>query len=312
MSVDDRLERFSAVFDEKDKIHCRVIGMFIESGVSDEDLEYLRKIAPNIVEEKLKINGTVYNSTIFQDKTRNSTLKRTGNGNNEKKSNSTAILDKTKNSTFGLFKTIENSNNQRKSKMRPNDETENRKKKRITGDSAIPGVEDDMMSNKATTILEKEQTDEKDIIFNEAVEVFNKNLFKSENDISLFRFYMKRMPYYLYSPLQCKLCGLRYNSKSTEEFGVHIEDHRRRNRALDDKMVLRREFFTQNAPKTIIKLNLIHEDEVELLRWNKEIPICIICNDPIKKNWRDDIEEWVLEDGVKINEEECSHRKCLL
>lgn len=124
--------------------------------------------------------------------------------------------------------------------------------------------------------------------------------------------YKPKDPSYLYPLLQCKLCGLRFNKDATEQFGIHIEDHRRKTKALGEKTVLRREFFNLSSINKIEKLELIVEGEIEPLIFNKEMPNCIFCNKIIKKTWDDDLENWILEGGVKINEKEFAHRSCIL
>lgn len=119
-------------------------------------------------------------------------------------------------------------------------------------------------------------------------------------------------PSFLFEPLQCKLCGLRFPSLATTPFGVHIEDHRRKNRALDEKIVLRREFFITKATAAPVKLNLTVCGEAEHVIWSREPPDCIVCGEKIKKVWKDEVEDWVLDSGVQINGHECAHRDCVL
>lgn len=117
-------------------------------------------------------------------------------------------------------------------------------------------------------------------------------------------------PDYLFPILQCKLCGLRFKD-SSEIFTQHIEDHRRFTNALGEKAILRREFFTPRILHKTEKLDLSIEGEIEDVIWEKESPICSVCGKTIKKKWEDKLENWVLEDGVKINDKEVSHRKCV-
>lgn len=121
-----------------------------------------------------------------------------------------------------------------------------------------------------------------------------------------------RDPSYLYPVLQCKLCGLRFTRNSTEQFGLHIEDHRRKTKALGDKMVLRREFFSSKSVSRMEKLDLEIEGNVELIVWKKESPHCVICGKIIKKAWSDDAENWILVDGTQVNNREFAHRDCVL
>ncbi|KAI4292355.1 hypothetical protein PAPHI01_1629 [Pancytospora philotis] len=121
-----------------------------------------------------------------------------------------------------------------------------------------------------------------------------------------------RDPSYLFEPLQCKLCGLRFSAAATAVFGVHIEDHRRKTRALDEKAVLQREFFTSKTTAAPIKLNLSVCGDNEVLVWAREAPKCVVCGEKLKKVWRDDVEDWVLESGARISEKEYAHRECVL
>lgn len=117
-------------------------------------------------------------------------------------------------------------------------------------------------------------------------------------------------PEYLFPILQCKLCGLRFPD-SSEVFTQHIEDHRRFTNALGEKVVLRREFFTPKILNKTEKLDLNFEGDTEDVIWEKESPFCSVCGKIIKKKWEDQIENWILEDGVRINDKEVSHRKCV-
>lgn len=116
---------------------------------------------------------------------------------------------------------------------------------------------------------------------------------------------------YLYMPLQCKLCGLRYREDMTEEFGVHIEDHRRKTKALGDKAILRREYFNM-ADDRGEKIDLKVIGGSEPLIWEKDAPVCIICEKIIKKSWNDDVENWTLDDGAKINAKDVAHKMCVI
>lgn len=142
--------------------------------------------------------------------------------------------------------------------------------------------------------------------------VFYKNIFVPATRQDPSGLSVPRDPSYLFPELQCKLCGLRYPRERTEEFGAHIEDHRRKARALNDKMVLRREFFTSKELKATVKLNLNANDLVEAIAWNKESPNCSVCGRPIKKIWKDEVESWVLDNGTRVNEDEYAHRECVL
>jgi len=120
-----------------------------------------------------------------------------------------------------------------------------------------------------------------------------------------------RDPYYLYPVLQCKLCGLRFFKGSTDEFGLHIEDHRRKTKALGERIVLRREFFNLKPKIKIEKLDLTVEGDTEFLVWTKEPPTCVVCKKIVKKIWADDLENWILDSGAEINEKEVAHKKCI-
>ena len=118
-------------------------------------------------------------------------------------------------------------------------------------------------------------------------------------------------PSYLFPSLQCKLCGLRFGSGFSAEFGLHIDDHRRFTNALGEKVMLRREFFSSKSVNRIEKLDLTLEGDVEAVVWEKESPNCSICGKVIKKIWDDKLENWVLEQGTRINEREVAHKKCV-
>lgn len=116
----------------------------------------------------------------------------------------------------------------------------------------------------------------------------------------------------LFPPLQCKLCGLRYPQRLNDKLELHIEEHRRKTNSLDDKTILRREFFTMATEKMINKLELSLDGEPELQQWSGETPNCAVCGDEVDLKWNDEIESWILEDGVIVGKEEAAHRECVL
>lgn len=120
-----------------------------------------------------------------------------------------------------------------------------------------------------------------------------------------------RDPYYLFPILQCKLCGLRFPTEHSQSFGQHIEDHRRFTQAISEKPILRREFFTTKDQVKAEKLELEVEGSAEDIVWEKESPNCAVCGIAIRKKWNDALENWVLDDGTKINDQEVAHRKCV-
>ena len=121
-----------------------------------------------------------------------------------------------------------------------------------------------------------------------------------------------RTPGYLLYPLQCKLCGMRYKEEMAAEFGVHIEDHRRKTRALDEKTEHHRELFNVKERKVNPKLIFDMNSKAEVIKWSKESPNCAICGDKIRKVWDDNEEEWVLSDASQIRPSEFAHRSCVL
>ena len=76
-------------------------------------------------------------------------------------------------------------------------------------------------------------------------------------------------------------------------------------------MCSRREFFTSKTINKIEKLDLTLEGEAEAMVWESESPVCSICGKIIKKIWDDKIENWVLEQGTRINDTEVAHKKCV-
>lgn len=144
----------------------------------------------------------------------------------------------------------------------------------------------------------------KDTVFYQ--NILQESKFKSPIDLS-----RDADPCYLFPVLQCKLCGLRFNSDHSAEFGLHIDDHRRFTNALGEKVVLRREFFSSKSINKIEKLDLTLEGQSEAIIWGKESPCCFICGKIIKKVWDDKIENWVLDEGTRINEKEVAHKKCV-
>jgi hypothetical protein len=118
-------------------------------------------------------------------------------------------------------------------------------------------------------------------------------------------------PFYLFPVLQCKLCGLRFGSNFTAEFGLHLDDHRRFTNALGEKVILRREFFNSKRADKMEKLDLNFEGKVENVIWEKDSPLCLICKKIIKKVWDDKLENWVLDEGTRVNDKEVAHRKCV-
>lgn len=123
-------------------------------------------------------------------------------------------------------------------------------------------------------------------------------------------------PAVLYLPNQCKLCGLRFGSDD-EGMGVHIDEHRRRTRALGEKDCISREFFptldawTRSIEK--VKLNL-KVDRVEKIVHSGGSAMCDVCHSKIDVEWDDDEDNWVLRDAVlleKAGETTFCHRRCV-
>lgn len=182
-----------------------------------------------------------------------------------------------------------------------NGATPNRIGKQQTGSISKPRISRSTGRVHRNTSEQSLDGQGKDFVFFQNVVSGGTMMFPKPND-----------PSYLYPVLQCKLCGLRFTKDCTEQFGLHIEDHRRKTKALGDKVVLRREFFSSKSASKMEKLDLEIEGGAESIIWKKEPPYCAICSKIIRKAWSDDAEDWVLDHGIRINDKEFAHRGCVL
>jgi hypothetical protein len=133
--------------------------------------------------------------------------------------------------------------------------------------------------------------------------------------------YLRRAasPSVLYPPNQCKLCGIRYesNEEGDRAMGLHIDEHRRRSRALSEKDCISREFFpTLEAwEKNIEKVKLtLKVDKKEKIRHPGGPSSCEVCKDKIGVEWDDDEDSWVLKDVVALEKGGTTtycHKKCV-
>lgn len=182
----------------------------------------------------------------------------------------------------------------------------------------IPGLgfttEEKLESEPYTTPIPSHTSNLNPIVSNKDTckdTVFYSNILPETKIKSLIDLTKDADPWYLFPSLQCKLCGLRFGSSFSSEFGLHIDDHRRFTNAIGEKVILRREFFSSKKVNRIEKLELTLEGDIEAVVWENESPICSICGKIIKKIWDDKIENWVLEQGTRINDREVAHKKCV-
>ncbi|WUR04597.1 cleavage and polyadenylation factor subunit (PCF11) [Vairimorpha necatrix] len=118
----------------------------------------------------------------------------------------------------------------------------------------------------------------------------------------------------LFEKVQCKLCGLRYK-ENDPSYDVHIEDHMRKTRALDEKSTLSREYFStfdgwiKNMEKITLNLKI---DKIEKVIYSGGTCLCKICGHKIETVWDEEEDEFVLSTGVKLDEEEYCHKSCVI
>ncbi|KAL6120722.1 hypothetical protein NUSPORA_02500 [Nucleospora cyclopteri] len=127
-------------------------------------------------------------------------------------------------------------------------------------------------------------------------------------------------PNFLFQPLQCKICGLRY--EKTENLSLHLDDHRRKEGAKFLNLVLRRSFFTgcsETGSEGIILISSLLKGGKEEMRGNKEeyklatnSNCCFICGKRIRKVFDDVSDRWMLEGGLRISERKSVHKNCVL
>lgn len=127
-------------------------------------------------------------------------------------------------------------------------------------------------------------------------------------------------PSVLYPQNQCKLCGLRFENtaQGDEAISVHIDEHRRKTRALSEKECVSREFFptleawTKNIEKVKLSLKV---EKAEKIVHSGGPATCEICHNKIEVEWDDQEDDWILKDAVsleKAGEVKFCHRKCVL
>ncbi|KAI5173465.1 hypothetical protein PAEPH01_2001 [Pancytospora epiphaga] len=299
MNVHDELREFFQSYDQNNKTHVRLLEMLVEGTHTSTELAELEEVSGMNLSEVSKVM-------------------------NDSMEKGAGAFDGSPGRLFNLSMNREDDGRDDVKRMNLG----NDKQTELFDKCIIPGLggdEDDKeivylkrnelvhaKQNEPDVVPILSHTDKKSINKQLLETVFYKSIFIPVKISETAESYIVREPAYLFLPLQCKLCGLRYMSTDTDEFGLHIDEHRRKARALEEKEVLRREFFTSKNDEVLVKLKLIIEGGAEIIPWTKECPNCVICGDVVKKVWRDDAEEWVLESGVKINENEFTHRKCVL
>lgn len=292
MISETKLLKFLEICNSKDKTHVRLFKMYSKSLNKSDFIE----IVDNLINSNINSsNLEKLKSSIFLDSKVNSInssiIEKTSFGRAER------FLD-----YFNLYNKSNLSNlsfSPRKHKISIKDDEikedikncylkDNEIKKAKVSDFEIPGLGESEEINDFKDNTKLNNT------------VFLNNVLDKKGDMS-----------YMYLPLQCKLCGLRYEENQTNEFGIHIEDHRRKTKALGDKAILRREFFHKAEDKGE-KIDFILSGKSELLVWEKNAPTCKVCSKIIKKIWNDEVENWILEGGTKINEKEFAHKSCVI
>lgn len=119
-------------------------------------------------------------------------------------------------------------------------------------------------------------------------------------------------PSSLYAPQQCKVCGLRY---SDELYTIHIDDHFRKSRALEEKESISREYFStyeswiKSVERVVLNLRV---DKVEKIVHRGSTVFCSICNGKIETVWDDEEDEFVLNDCVEIEGKKYVHKSCVV
>ncbi|KAK6090084.1 hypothetical protein P3W45_000972 [Vairimorpha bombi] len=118
----------------------------------------------------------------------------------------------------------------------------------------------------------------------------------------------------LYEKVQCKLCGLRYK-ENDHLYDIHIEDHMRKSRALDEKTTLSREYFStyDGWVKSMEKITLnLKIDKVEKVIHTGDNVYCKMCGSKIDAVWDEEEDEFVLNECVQLDEEEFAHKLCVI
>ncbi|KAF9761327.1 Polyadenylation and cleavage factor like protein 4 [Nosema granulosis] len=121
----------------------------------------------------------------------------------------------------------------------------------------------------------------------------------------------------LYPPKQCKVCGLRY-TEDNELYTIHMDDHFRKSRALEEKETISREFFStyESWIKSVERIVLnLKVDKVEKIVHRGSSVFCSICSGKIETVWDDEEDEFILKDCVEIGEEDPKkfiHKSCVV
>lgn len=327
MIVEQNIVKFLESFNPKDKVHSRVAQMLIES----VDIKDVENMLDDLLDAQVNsINLRAIKDEMIENKKPNENLNEDVSFEINKRFNDkfASYLDFKENkfinssASFNNFDFNNDCNHVKKIKI--NDDEESDK-------VLIPGldvVEDEnnlenfpyFMDNEilsevtkvspaGSSINENGLTPQSNLtVLNSDDNVFYSNILTTKSKIQN----KENDPSYLYLILQCKLCGLRFNRNETDAFGLHIEDHRRKTKALSEKPILRREYFTSKKVNKVKKLELALDDSIEKLIFQKDSPNCAICHKIIKKQWDDEMEDWVLDKGVRINDVQYAHRDCVV
>lgn len=117
--------------------------------------------------------------------------------------------------------------------------------------------------------------------------------------------------------LQCNICGFRFDAEEDgkSKFTLHIDNHTRKERALENAKSISREYFCSmdEFVSSINKLELEVKTK-EIQYYKAENSLCDVCRDKIDVEWNDEMDDWVMVDCVCINERDRKfcHRKCVI
>lgn len=332
MSARKHLQKFLSSFDAKNQIHSRVLGMLVQSAGDTGELDDIADLLPPGTADSLDRPAASATEATFQKQGTTQTFEAFDRQNGTPSADHTGAVPAPPPSADPLPSKRPPSDGP---SLRPGEQPPPplRSPKRAHRDepSDIPGIpglgspEETAGPHgaavspargrapvhrtaaeqppSATTRQARREEDPSNI--------FNKSVYEPMNPARQGLPVTPVSPAYLFLPLQCKLCGLRYREDMTEEFGTHIEDHRRKNRALDDRAVVRREFFTSKKAKAAVRLTLPQiESRTEHIPWSREEPVCAVCSEAIRKAWSDELDEWILDGGIRASDEEFIHKTC--
>lgn len=170
--------------------------------------------------------------------------------------------------------------------------------KLLTNDKKIKKVK---IEQKEEKVMQQETP----LVINFNSSILDKNYLNQKFDSSV-----------LYASQQCKLCGMRYK-EGDELYTIHIDDHFRKNRALEQKSSISREFFStyeswiRNVEKVILNLKV---DSEEKIVYRGSSVYCAICSNKIETMWDDEEDEFILKDCVEIGDEnnkKYCHKGCV-